>query len=441
MKRNLKYVIYNFLPYQYEYFQGYLEKMALKGWKVKEFSGSILTFEKIEPRVIRYSIDIVESISIFDSKNSDNSMEYREFCFAAGWNFLCENNKLQIYYSEENSQGIEIHTDQLEKFKLFRKASIKAISLELLVCLILASTQLLNFFTDSNLNFLANDINIFMILLVSLYLIVDVNKSFEFLNWNIKSLKAIKLGDRPSYGEEKLVKRENILSNLLLITSLVGILIFAFKGDNIFISAVAIILIPIIVMFFLKNKIEKSEFSSEKKKKSNIIAIVIVPTILTFLLMIGTMFLIFSDSPLFKSNEKKFGVENVPLTLEDFHLSSEEEPFYRTEKGVVASLLKYNDYANDLILSYDIFESNFSWIVKENLKKVLSYNRMLGDELKLMESDLEKGIELYIGANENQFILKSKNKIVEFSLIDYSNLLEGRDKNDIIKLVYEKLIV
>lgn len=429
MRFNSKWVIYSFLPHEYDDLRIYLEEMALKGWKLEKFSGSILKFKKIEPRKIKYSIDIIESISIFDSNNSDSSLEYREYCSAVGWDFLCENNKLQIYCSEKEIPSLEIHTDELEKFNLFKKASLKTILLNLFLIIIVTLPQALIFFDSPNFSFLANDINILLLIIITLTLIVDVATVFNFFRWINKAKKSIKLGEKPSYRGLKGAKQRQGLSKLLVLVTLLGILILTLTGDNIFIVSLMTIFFPIMVMIYLRKEVDKTTFTSKRKRKLNIIAILVVPSILTFLLIFGMIFYIFSNGTFFEEN-----IETV-VTLTDLNRDLVGDKSYRSKKGILASTMNYSEFKDEFYLTYEIFESKYRAITEGNIKRMIKYNKKMGNNFTLIEDNSEKKVKVYSDKNKNEFILVSENKVINFS----SDFLEV-DKNEMIKLFYNKII-
>lgn len=94
--KDIKITFFNFLPYECVAAEAYLELMAEKGWLLQSIKGPFLRFKKIEPQK-RYSVDVLHKVSIFDRKNSDKALEYREYCQTAGWNYICQKGKIQIY--------------------------------------------------------------------------------------------------------------------------------------------------------------------------------------------------------------------------------------------------------------------------------------------------------------------------------------------------------
>lgn len=86
--------------------------MAENGWLLQGVKGPFFKFKRIEPKKIKYSLDVLNKVSIFDHKDTETVLEYREYCTTAGWTYICQIGKIQIFYTEENNKTISIHTDE-----------------------------------------------------------------------------------------------------------------------------------------------------------------------------------------------------------------------------------------------------------------------------------------------------------------------------------------
>ncbi len=171
---NKKWVIFNFLPYEYKSLEEYLEKMALKGWILENMMGLFLKFKRSKPKSLKYSVDIVDSVSFFDGKNSDSLLEYREYCKEAGWEFVCGREKIQVYCSEIDQERIDIHTDEVEKFNTIRKASLKYVSLNFITLVFLLYSQYIITIGSSDGHFLASPLSLGSLLFVSIFSIHEI---------------------------------------------------------------------------------------------------------------------------------------------------------------------------------------------------------------------------------------------------------------------------
>jgi len=134
--RDTKITFFNFWPYECVAAGEYLELMAEKGWLLQSLIGAFLIFKKIEHQKIKYSVDVLHKVSIYDRRDSDVALEYREYCQTAGWNYVCQKGKIQIFYTEEDNKTISIHTDEQEKFKSVFKASLYYVGSQLLLTLL-----------------------------------------------------------------------------------------------------------------------------------------------------------------------------------------------------------------------------------------------------------------------------------------------------------------
>lgn len=124
--KNTKTTFFTFLPYECSAAEEYLELMVEKGWLLKSVKENFFKFKKTEEKNIKYSVDVLNKISIFHHKDSDEALEYREYCKTAGCNYICQIGKTQIFYSQKDIETISIHTDEDEKFKSVLKASLQS---------------------------------------------------------------------------------------------------------------------------------------------------------------------------------------------------------------------------------------------------------------------------------------------------------------------------
>lgn len=84
------------MPYEYKSLEEYLEKMALKGWILENMMGLFLKFKRSKPKSLKYSVDIVDSVSFFDGENSDSLLEYRSIVKKLDGNLFAEEKKYKF---------------------------------------------------------------------------------------------------------------------------------------------------------------------------------------------------------------------------------------------------------------------------------------------------------------------------------------------------------
>lgn len=424
-------VLYNFLPFEYKGLEIYLEEMALKGWKLKSIHGHVLRFKKTEPRVIKYSVDVVDKVSFVDGKDSEFMLEYREYCTAADWNFVCEKDKIQIYCSENNSETIDIQTDEKEKFENISKASLKSV----LPMLLLGGLLLINLFTLSSGNedavILAEDSQL-LIMAVTLFIAIeDFINVLNYLIWYIKGKISLKNNQAVSYENLKFLKFRLISSRVVLCLSLSVLLLMIFSGEKVYGYAILMILIPTVILSLLKKFISKLDITTRRKIFLNISGGILTFLIITFVFC----FSIFSGILNSESNSI-INKDNNPLVLKDFTNNDEAEiPFKNVNTGIFAKHLSYSEVEGENYLYYRLFESEYPWAIKYNLKVINEYFKEYSNALKELKTTLPNNVKVYNdGSYYSNYVLVSQNKVLKIK-----NINENYNEEEFLNIVYEKI--
>ena len=108
--------IHPILRYETEACAEYLEKMAAKGLFIKSINNYVFCFEKTEPRKVKFYIDAFERASWFDTRAEEETLDYKEYCERAGWNYVCTEGKFQVFYTED-MEAVSIETDLNKRLK------------------------------------------------------------------------------------------------------------------------------------------------------------------------------------------------------------------------------------------------------------------------------------------------------------------------------------
>jgi len=77
--KDTKRTFFIFSPYECAAVEEYLELMSERGWLLQSIKGNFFKFKKTEQKNIKYSVDVLHKVSIFDHKDSDVALEYREY--------------------------------------------------------------------------------------------------------------------------------------------------------------------------------------------------------------------------------------------------------------------------------------------------------------------------------------------------------------------------
>lgn len=131
----------NFVLFEGDALAEYLEMMAKKGWMLASL-GTILTFKRIPPANFKFTVDIMNNSSVFDSLKNEKLLGLREICEDAGWEFVCTNGMMQVFVSE-NPNINPIQTDSELKSKRISKNVISKTVPIYLLLLFMCSFQLI----------------------------------------------------------------------------------------------------------------------------------------------------------------------------------------------------------------------------------------------------------------------------------------------------------
>ena len=431
--RDIKITFFNFSPYECVAAEEYLEHMAEKGWLLQFIMGAFLKFKKIKPQKIKYSVDVLHKVSIFDRKDSDVALEYRDYCQTAGWNYICQKGKIQIFYAEDDTKTISIHTDENEKFKSVFKASLYYVGGHFLLALLFILNLKLQLFSGATDLALGTNSGVLSTVgMVSLIFIFSI-EIISFFLWVIKTRSKLKENKFMPYNNYKQLRIKNILRNaygLITFLLLMKFSVFDKQGnDGSNISTLMIMCIPIIIMICVQNLINIKKFSK------------IVNMALTSSTLVSIYLVIMLASSLaFKSfnviEQIKVPTDKVSLTLMDFGYkeNAETSPYITFDQSILAERIFYGYSNGDNDLSYTILKSQYPWVIKFDENRLLSRLNGYGLDLKQEDTDLPSDIKVYIDSKKRTYILVSDDRV-----IDIKKGFSGISDDEFLNKLYIKL--
>lgn len=356
----------------FELFEGdalaeYLEMMAKKGWMLASL-GTILTFKRIPPANFKFTVDIMNNSSVFDSLKNEKLLGLREICEDAGWEFVCTNGMMQVFVSE-NPNINPIQTDSELKSKRISKNVISKTVPIYLLLLFMCSFQLI-FFGDVIVSLWSN---LSLSIIIS-YLYVCTLCIFQLttiLIWYIKSRIAINKGNKINYPKFRTVKiRSNIIiaTLILYVLSLLTLIFNAIKQYNFLIWIYLIFAVCYGIMFILLRWIlkllrEKYNFSRKCNRLIYIFCVILTTIVMSVIMIFGTVGVIGSIRTNRVSEQtsildavisfKHVGYETgvtVEHVKEESILASRES---YEERGMIGKIYNYIDYV--------YYTSNFNY--------------------------------------------------------------------------------
>lgn len=439
-EKNTKTKFLFYQPYECAALAEYLEKMAEEGWLLVSTISFIFRFKRIEPKKLKYSVEVVKQVSMFDSKDSEAALEYREYCTAAGWNFACEVGKLQVFYTEEDDKEIiPLHTDEKEKFKLIYKYFSSNIISQLVLTISGLYFLYIQLFYSLEYT-LSSNFSLCTLLMWVFILGINTIEITSFFIWGIKYLVRKKDNQPIKYSGYKQFWIKSLIKYVFEVVVVLSIVcFFTFdvlrsntRGDILFSMFIVPIVINIGVQVFIR--------ISKLSRKTNMgITIGGFLVSLLLLIMLMGMFVINNDF----INEKQANDNSKTLTLLDFGIDNNEEKAnpYISQQSILAKRENYSYGSGDKELSYDVFESKYPWVIKFYEESILRQHdrlvkkRSMNDlELKEVKFNGIDNIKIYQTDNKRRFIVVSQDKVVETS----KDLKDISDE-EFICTVYKKL--
>lgn len=423
---NYKWVIFNFLPFESDVLEKYLEEMALKGWKLKSICSRLLIFVKTDKRRIKYTVDINKETEIRNGEPSEKTLEYREICKEVGWDFVCHYERIQIFSTEEEDV-IPIHTDEQEKKDIIGKSSLKYILVDiiLMIAIFININNIIGY--DTEAKFLARNSVLLMIGCFVLYGVMIGINIVRALIWR-KNDRLVRI----SY---KRVRFRNYIFNIILLIMVIGTIGTLVHGTEL----IKVILVAGVLLLVVGGVYA---ISHEKMKSAEKIGIlnnfVGIVGIILFILIIN----------IYPSNRdsKYFIEEKLSLKLSDFNDKVENDDFnYSTEdESFLAKSIDVNLTGEKISLYYNVFESKNDMAMKIRLNRLKKYAKRFEKDMneKLYEEEVKvdfiKDMKIYSRNNNTRYMLIGKNKVIEIDIWNRDEM-PFEDSEEMLKLVYNKL--
>lgn len=434
--KNTNITFFIYLPYECTAVEEYLEQMAEKGWLLKSVKGPLFKFTKTKPKKIKYSVDVLDKVSIYDHKDTDIALEYRDYCQAAGWTYVCQTGKIQIFYTEEDKKIIPIHTDEGEKFKSVFKSSLYNVINQLFLILVFIFNIYNELFFGSTDFLLSSNFMIFTTVAMLFLVFINIINLISFFFWVIKARWKLKENKFMPYNSYKQLRIKNILfkaySLIIIVTMLMLEIFNDSKNKEYNISIFIIVLIPIIISICVQIFINKKKYS----KSTNMIISISSTVVLIFLslMIIGTT-IFWSIS---ETHQSEVPNEKDGLTLMDFGYeeNTDEDTHIDFDKSFLAQKIEYsyNSKYKDKDLSYTILQSQYPWIIKFHENRLLNRINKRNTDLKQENINLPNNVKVYSYKNKRCFIFISKEKIVEIRK-NFSDISD----DDFLNTLYNKL--
>jgi hypothetical protein len=419
--KEIKTRYFTFEPYECLAVEEYLEMMAKQGWLLDTINRPFFRFKKIEPQNLRFYVDI-------PNVREDRLGDYKEYCKAAGWEYLDKLDSNFIFYAEDNDKTIDIHTDQNEKFRVVSKMSLSNIVLKIILILMCAYLVYTCLFAMDD--FLASNSSIITFLAITVGGISSTIKVANFFIWRVKAKRSLSKNEFMPYNNYKQLKRKNIFSNLGSF-GMITLIILALINENIHnTKALSIFFVSLVVFGIFMGGIIYLFNSKKYYKYSN--GILILGYSVAFVYIMGAII----SLSFFSTVDKFTVVEQVKMSIEDFGYKQDKDPFNVYDKSIIAERVDYSYYGDENSFSYTSFKSKSFVVIKFQEVTLLRRLKGYGSDLKLEETKLPENIRVYSDEKKKSYVVVSEDRV-----IDTRNRMDNINEDEFLDKIYEKLIL
>lgn len=438
-----------------------LELYAKKGLFLEKMGPYFWTFKKTEPQNLKYTVTYFAEGSVFNPHPTDNQQTYFDYAKAAGWDFVCEYNQMQIFCSSLENPP-EFETDEKEKLENIHKCMKKSFVISQLLMLLVFALNLFLRLTSLKRNptdFLSSNIDLAALLMFISIILYSSYTLINYFMWYNKSKKSVDMGGFIIENFSK-IRRYFEIGYLIFLFSLIGYMFIHLSTNTAFgIIALSVAQLPLFALVFWGSitLLKRRKFSANANK---IISTSLL--ILTGVLYLGFMFYSIprfsfserSNKPYTTVGEYRLYSDKIPLTCEDLygHIDFEYYSYEADEENT--PLLHRNHYSQTSPpmknappeLEYSIYEPKFEFvknIVVSDLTKLNDWSDRKLETLDNAVFSTEKAYAFYYEeANgklfSGEYILVFTDKIIHIDAetpftdeqieIVKSKLLSGNSK-------------
>lgn len=376
-----KYTFITFKEYETEAFAEYLEKMAARGWFLKNIrQNCIECFEKGEPKRLKFCVAVLPGGSEFESAESMEALQFREYCEEGGWKLQYGGSLWQIFYTEEEDT-VPIETDPRIQLEIQRKATL---SWGRVLCQLLIIGawlwMLKSMLKNPGIQFSSYE----QLMLMFFYFLLILIVSGQLLGpaiWYYRAGKTIDETGALPHTSWKKVKRRNVLYVLFMLAVLS---LLAYSQERTGVLPFIIEIFVMILFILYCGKVLEMVRETQGATKAGKVVIYIVATVI-----VGALALIFITLQIIsvisafpnRSEEKRYErLAGFPVEFEELGGYTFEESwgeksqqtifcFYQREGGVRRDL---SGKEQELRMEY--YKSPFPWIISST-KKTYPINR------------------------------------------------------------------
>jgi len=441
MSRNRKKVFKLHSIVEYKNLESYFEKMALKGWMLKEIKKGFYIFNKVEPVALDFSVSIFYESGPFDFPDDESKKTLVEFCEDSGWHHCTGTQMYQVFYKEKGKEVLPIHTEPEEEYRYIKKNVMKTELYLLPMILMFLGMGYLNINLLDYEDIFSNAAMISRIWPFCIALLFTLTV-YSPIVWLVKNRINLNQNRKLMYFTDRHIKIKYTLyyglTGVYLI--LLGMMFF----DSF--SSIGLTILPLLLLLFLPMIAAVFVMKRFKRVKRDRLKNMMMYLVVSFGALIlsigGLIFFISSDSTDLFSGKLK---EEPVLELSDFgdyevydtHLFKSHSvftPVYIQYYETIDRNDKTSDVRNIETVYIECINAKVAQYVFENtLKDRLKYKAMDYQLVEIPVSLWSVDEGYYLHMAKNKLVLRKNNTVIMIDGdVDFSD-------DDVIEICKEKL--
>jgi len=169
-----------------------LEDLARRGWMLKQPGSLFWTFERMEPKQLRFAVTYFPGASEFDPGPTVGELTKMDFCAEDGWQFVAKWGAMQVFCSED-PDAVPIETDPVAQVANVRRTMRKNVLISqgfmvalVVYWLVFQGRQLLR----DPVEYLSDSFNLYQLPIWLLLLATSLYEIWMYFSWSRKAVRA-----------------------------------------------------------------------------------------------------------------------------------------------------------------------------------------------------------------------------------------------------------
>lgn len=427
-----------------------LEAHAAKGLVLEKIGIMFWSFTKMSPQSLKYAVTYFNEGSVFNPHPTDNQMTYFEYAKAAGWDYVCEYGKMQIFSSSAESPA-PFETDEGELLtnihKCMKKSFIPSQFLMLTMWLLNLGLRIDSFYR-SPLDFFSSNLDIVSLLLFFSISAYTAYLLINYYSWYYRSKKSIAMGGECTDAHSNRKKYFDYAYVGFLFLLVVYMFLDLSKNTSYGIIALSCIQLPLFILAFYG--------SIKLLKRLNITAMVnmivsIALLLLTFVLYLGVVFYSVANFNFTEMTDKAYTTvewevfsgetreyrlyqDKLPLSCEDLY-GEIDFPNYSYEANLASSVfLDKAEYSQTAMpmknpppeLEYTVFTPKFKFVYSMIFDELTTLDEWQSKKAESMDNSIfgtEEAYLYYYSSGDvkdysGEYLLIFKDRLIHISADD-----------------------